>query len=64
MHIDMTAITMQSNKSVSNEVKSQLSTTRAILWRKQNKLFGQPSITQNLYNIPNEVLTPGYGFRK
>ena len=42
MHSDMTANTMQSNKIVSKEVR-QLSTTRAILWKKPNKLFGQPN---------------------
>ena len=35
----MTAVTMQSNKIVSNEVK-----TRATVWEKSNKFFGQPNI--------------------
>ena len=36
----MTAVTIQSNKIVSNEVR-QLSTTRAILQKKTNELFSQ-----------------------
>ena len=36
----MTAVTIQSNKIVSNTVR-QLSATRAILWKKLNELFGQ-----------------------
>ena len=43
MHTDMTAVTIQSNKIVLNEIKRQLSTTRAILWKKPNELFGQPN---------------------
>ena len=44
MHTDMTAVTIQSNKIVSSEVR-QLSTTRATLQKKPNKLFGQPNIS-------------------
>ena len=40
MYADMTAVTIQSNKIVSNEFR-QLSTTRAIIWKKPNELFGQ-----------------------
>ena len=40
----MTAVTIQSNKTVLNEVKRQLSTTRVILRKKLNKLLGQPNI--------------------
>ena len=42
MHADMTAITIHSNKIVSNDVKKQLSATRAMAWKKPNELFGQP----------------------
>ena len=41
---DMTAFMMQFNKIVSNEVKNSLSTTRAIVWKKLNQLFGQPNM--------------------
>lgn len=40
----MTAVTMQSRKNASNEVRQQ-STTKAILWVKNiNELFGQPNM--------------------
>ena len=42
MHVDITAVTIQSNKIVSNEVK-QLSDTRAITQGKKTQLFGQPN---------------------
>ena len=44
MHTDMRAIRIQSNKIVLNEVKDNLSATRAILQKKLNELFGQPNI--------------------
>ena len=44
MQADMTAVTMQSRKNASNEVRQQ-STTKAILWVKNiNELFGQPNM--------------------
>ena len=43
MHADMTAVRIQSNKTVLDEVKRQLSTTRAIVG-KTNKHFGQHNI--------------------
>ena len=39
----MTAVTIQSNKILSDEVKRQLSTTRTIIQEKTNELFGQPN---------------------
>ena len=38
----MTAVTIQSNKIVSNELR-QLNTSRAILWKELNEPFGQPN---------------------
>ena len=40
MYADMTAVTIQSNKIVSDE--RQLSTTRAIIWKKPNELLANP----------------------
>ena len=39
MHADMTAVTIQSNKIVSNEVKKKLDATRAILLKKNKQTF-------------------------
>ena len=39
----MTAVTIQSNKILSDEVKRQLSTTRIIIQEKTNEHFGQPN---------------------
>ena len=44
MHTDSTAVTIQCKKIVLNEVR-QLNTTRAIVQKKQNELFGQPNNT-------------------
>ena len=50
----MTAVIIQSNKIVLNEVKA-LSTTGATIWKKLNKLFGQPNIV--LYVSIHPVFT-------
>ena len=42
MHAAISAVTIQSNKIISNELKTQLSPTRATLGKKANALFGQP----------------------
>ena len=39
MHADMTVVTIQSNKIVSNEVKDK-SSTGAVVWKKTNELLG------------------------
>ena len=39
----MTAVTIQSNKIVLNEVKRQLRTTKAIAYKKHNGIFVQPN---------------------
>ena len=39
MHADMTAVTVQSNKIVLNEVKRQLSTPGAIIQKKTKRTF-------------------------
>ena len=47
MHADITAVTTQSNKIVSNEVKRQLSTTSTMVWKKLNELFGYKRHTED-----------------
>ena len=42
MHTNMTAVTIQSNKIVSNAVDRQLSTSRAIVWEKQTNFLANP----------------------
>ena len=48
MHTDMTTVTIESNKIVSNEVR-QLSASRTVLWKKMNEPFGQPNIYDVMY---------------
>ena len=43
MHTDMTAVTIQSNKSVSNEVKDNQALLELSYGKKTNELFGQPN---------------------
>ena len=45
MHTDMTAVTIPSNKIVSNEVKDNLVLLEPSYGKKPNEPFGQPNIT-------------------
>ena len=49
----MTAVTVQSNKIVSNEVKDNLSTTRAILRKKNERTFWPTQYLCVLLPIPH-----------
>ena len=45
MHADMTAVTIQFNKIILNEVKDSQALLTAIIWKKLNEHFGQPNET-------------------
>lgn len=49
MYVDMTAITIQSNKIVLNEGKVLLEHIMGVGW--VNRLFGQPKYCNFLYNF-------------
>ena len=58
----MIAVIIQTKKMVSNEVR-QLSNTRAIVWKKTSKVFGQPN--KVLFSVPaNNHMMKGYQWEK
>ena len=56
MHGGIAAVTIKSNKTVSNEVKDKLSASRPILWKNQVTFLANP-IFGSSFLIPNNPQT-------